>query len=76
MRVRHDRVDSDGKVTLRHRGKLHHIGVGRANNRRRMIMLIDGLDVRVLTEHGELLRHLTLDPSRNYQPARKPSTMS
>jgi transposase InsO family protein len=76
MRVRHDRVDNDGKVTLRHRGKLHHIGVGRANNRRRVIMLIDGLDVRVLTEHGELLRHLTLDPSRNYQPAGKPSTMS
>jgi hypothetical protein len=26
MRVRHDRVDGDGKVTIRHRGKLHHIG--------------------------------------------------
>ena len=79
MRVRHDRVDNDGKVTIRHRSKLHHIGVGRAHNRKRVIMLIDGLDIRVLTEEGELLRHLTLDPTRNYQPngtGRESSTMS
>jgi hypothetical protein len=31
-------------------------------------MLVDGLDVRVVSEDGELLRHLTLDPSRDYQP--------
>jgi transposase InsO family protein len=28
-RVRRDVVDSDGKLTLRHNGRLHHIGVGR-----------------------------------------------
>ena len=28
-RVRTDRVDSDGKLTLRVNGKLHHIGIGR-----------------------------------------------
>jgi hypothetical protein len=33
-----------------------------------VIMLIDGLDVRILSEEGELIRHLTLDPSRDYQP--------
>jgi len=33
-----------------------------------VIMLVDGLDVRVLSEDGELLRHLTLDPNRDYQP--------
>jgi hypothetical protein len=32
-----------------------------------VIMLVDGLEVRVLTQEGELLRHLTLDPSRDYQ---------
>jgi hypothetical protein len=31
-------------------------------------LLVDGLDVRVISEEGELLRHLTLDPSRDYQP--------
>ena len=28
-RIRHDKVDRSGSVTLRHKGKLHHIGVGR-----------------------------------------------
>jgi transposase InsO family protein len=68
VRVRKDRIDKDGKVTLRHRTRLHHIGVGHAHTGKRVIMLIDGLDVRVLAEDGELLRHLTLDPTRDYQP--------
>jgi hypothetical protein len=43
-----------------------------------VILLVDGLDVRVLSQDGELLRHLTLDPTRDYQPTGKPrvSTMS
>jgi hypothetical protein len=52
---------------LRHRTRLHHIGVGHAHKGKRVILLVDGLDVRVLTQDGELLRHLTLDPSRDYQ---------
>lgn len=32
-------------------------------------MLIHNLDIRIIhTETGELLRALTLDPTRNYQP--------
>jgi hypothetical protein len=30
-------------------------------------MLVADLDVRILTEEGEMLRHLTLDPTKNYQ---------
>ena len=56
------------KLTLRHRTRLHHISVGHAHKGKRVIMLVDDLDVRVLTEDGELLRRLTLDPSRDYQP--------
>jgi transposase InsO family protein len=66
-RVRRDRVDPAGTVTLRHRTRLHHIGVGRRHAGKRVIMLIAGLDVRVLAEDGEMLRHLTLDPTRDYQ---------
>jgi len=29
--------------------------------------LATDLDVRILTEEGEMLRHLTLDPTKNYQ---------
>jgi hypothetical protein len=68
VRVRRDRIDKNGKVTLRHRTRLHHIGVGRAHKGKRMVLLVDDLDVRVVSEDGELLRHLTLDPSRDYQP--------
>jgi hypothetical protein len=31
-------------------------------------MLIAGLHVRIVSEDGELLRELTIDPSRIYQP--------
>jgi len=67
FRVRRDRVDKTGRVTLRYQSKLLHIAIGRAHARRRVVLLVADLDVRVLTEDGTLLRHLTLDPSRIYQ---------
>jgi transposase InsO family protein len=67
-RVRHDKIDKTGVFTLRHGTKLHHVGVGRAHKGRRVIVLIADLDIRVLSEEGELLRHLTLDPTKDYQP--------
>jgi transposase InsO family protein len=67
-RVRHDKIDKTGVFTLRYGTKLHHVGVGRAHVGRRVLVLVCDLDIRVLSEEGELLRHLTLDPSRDYQP--------
>jgi hypothetical protein len=69
-RVRHDKIDKTGTFTLRHGTRLHHVGVGRAHRGRRVIVLVADLDVRVLSQEGELLRHLTLDPDRDYQPIR------
>ena len=66
-RVRRDRIDPSGVVTLRYNSRLHHIGLGRRFARARVLVLVADLDVRVLTEDGELLRELTLDPSRDYQ---------
>ena len=49
-----------------------HIGIGRAHARRPIVMLIDDLDIRVIdTTTGQVLRPLTLDPTRNYQPRRQ-----
>lgn len=56
-----------GTVTLRYRTRLHHIGVGRDHVGKRVLFLVDGLDVRILTEQGEVLRRLTLDPTKDYQ---------
>jgi transposase InsO family protein len=68
VRVRRDRIDKNGKVTLRHGARLHHIGVGHRHKGKRVTLLVDGLDVRVVSQEGELLRHFTLDPTRDYQP--------
>jgi transposase InsO family protein len=73
VRVRQDRIHDNGKLTLRHGGKLHHIGVGRDYRGIRVLMLIKGLDVRVVAQGtGELLRQLTLDPTKIYQGTGKP----
>jgi transposase InsO family protein len=72
-RVRADRVDADGKLTLRVGGRLHHIGIGRTHARTRVLMLVCDLHVRVIgAATGELLRELTIDPARNYQPTGRP----
>ena len=56
-RVRHDRIDKTGAVTLRVNGKMHHIDVGRTHARTHAILLIQDLDVRVVNAvTGELLR--------------------
>ena len=67
-RVRRDRVDRDGGLTLRHDSRLHHIKVGHRHAGTRVLMLVAGLDVRIVSEDGELLRELVLDPTWDYQP--------
>jgi transposase InsO family protein len=68
-RIREDRVDDAGKITLRVNSRLHHIGIGRAHKHERVRVLIHNHDIRVINPAtGELLRELTLDPTRNYQP--------
>jgi transposase InsO family protein len=69
FRIRHDKVDTAGTVTLRHDSKLHHIGLGRAHKGKPIKLLVADRDISVLdAETGELIRKLTLDPSRDYQP--------
>ncbi len=68
-RLRHDRIDNAGKITLRYNGHLYKIGVGRPHTGTPVLLLINQLDIRVVhAATGELLRHLTLDPTRTYQP--------
>lgn len=67
-RVRYDKVDSTGVITFRSAGKMHHIGIGRPHKNIKVIMLIDGLQIRIVDQKtGELIRELTLDPTRDYQ---------
>jgi transposase InsO family protein len=72
-RVRHDRIDDSGCVTLRVDGHLHHIGIGRTHARTHVILLVQDLQIRIVNAAtGELLRELILDPRRDYQPTGAP----
>jgi hypothetical protein len=72
-RLRHDNFDTTGCVTLRVAGRLHHIGVGRTHAGTHILLLVQDLDIRIIdAATGELLRELTLHPTRGYQPTRKP----
>jgi transposase InsO family protein len=66
-RLRFDRVDKAGRVTLRRRGRLHHIGVGRPYAGWRVAMLIADLDIEIVGVDGSPLRSLVLDPTKDYQ---------
>ena len=73
-RVRTDRIDRTGLVTLRHNGRLHHIGIGRPHAGTRVLLLVQDLHIRVINAAtGELLRELVLNPDKSYQPTGKPS---
>ena len=67
-RVRHDRVDKGGRVTIRYLSRLRHIGLGRAYAGVPVRLLVANKHVRVIREDGSLLRELVLDPGRDYQP--------
>jgi len=68
FRVRHDKIDAAGAITIRYNSQLHHIGLSKHLRRTKVIVLINDLDIRVLDRHsGQLIRKLTLDPTRDYQ---------
>lgn len=66
FRVRTDRIHT-GRVSLRINGQMHHIGLGRTLDGTRVILLIDGHDIRVIhAATGEIIRTLTLNPDQRY----------
>jgi transposase InsO family protein len=72
FRVREDKVDKTGTVTLRYMSRLHHIGIGRPHKNRPIKLLIADRNIRIIDpQTGELIRELTLDPNRDYQPLGK-----
>ncbi len=72
-RVRQDRVDKSGKITLRHGGQLYSIGIGRTHTRTRVTVLVQDLNIRIIdATTGELLRELVLDTSKRYQGTGRP----
>lgn len=72
-RVRHDRVSTAGTITLRHNGTLYRIGIGKTYARTYVLALVQDLDIRIIdAATGEILRDLTLDPTRIHQGTGRP----
>ena len=68
-RVRHDKIDAAGVITIRYNSHLHHIGLSKRRRGTKVIVLADDLDIRILDrDTGTLIRKLVLDPTRDYQP--------
>jgi len=66
-RVRQDKVNS-GNITLRYKSTLYHVAVGRRHDKKAVLILVANRDVRIMTPDGTLIRRLSLDPKRIYQP--------
>jgi transposase InsO family protein len=80
-RLRYDRLDTNGRMTLRRAGRMHHLGIGIEHARKRVLAFADDHHVTVadLTTGEVLSRHL-IQPDRNYwrnqdkEPGRWPSS--
>jgi transposase InsO family protein len=66
-RIRYDLVGTNGKVTLRRAGRMHHLGIGYQHRGTRILALTDDTTVTVIALNtGEILSTHTIDPDRYY----------
>jgi transposase InsO family protein len=80
-RLRYDRLDTKGKMSLRRAGRMHHLGVGTTHARKRVLALADDHHITVaeLTT-GEVLSVHLIEPNKTYwrnqnrAPGRWPSS--
>lgn len=70
-RVRYDRVDPGGKVSLRYANRMLHLGIGRPHAGTDVIVLIHNTDATVIDTDGTVLSEHRIDPERSYQPQTK-----
>lgn len=82
-RLRYDRVDQNGRITLRHASRLHHLAIAAEHSGKRVLALVDNNTVTVIhLDTGEILATNTIDPAHGYwrntqrEPGRWPSSRS
>lgn len=53
---------------------MHHIGLGRTLDGTRVLLLINGYDIRIIhATTGEIIRNLTINPQRRYHGTGNPT---
>jgi transposase InsO family protein len=66
-RLRYDHVDKDGKISFRRAGRMHHLGIGKANHGKRALAIADNTTVTVIElDTGEILSTHTIEPNKTY----------
>lgn len=81
-RLRYDRLDPQGKMSLRRAGRMHHLAAGLSNARKRVLAITDDTTVTVIELHtGEILSTHLIEPNKSYwrnqnrAPGRWPETL-
>jgi Integrase core domain len=80
-RLRYDRLDTKGRMTIRRAGRMHHLGIGTTHARKRVLALADDHQITVTELHtGEILSVHLIEPDKTYwrnqnrEPGRWPSS--
>jgi transposase InsO family protein len=80
-RLRYDRLDTKGKMSIRRAGRMHHLGVGAPHARKRVLALANEHHITVIELHtGEVLSTHLIDPNKVYwrnqnrEPGRWPNS--
>jgi Integrase core domain len=69
-RVRYDRIDAKGKISFRRAGRMHHLAIGSAHARKRVMALADENTVSVVElATGEVLTTHNIDPALDVTPS-------
>ena len=67
FRLRYDTADGKGAITLRRAGRLHHLNIGAAHARQRVLAIVDEHEVTVVAlDTGEILSTHRIEPDRRY----------
>lgn len=68
-RIRFDKIDKFGKLTLRRKGTVHHLGIGIQNAGIPVMILVDEIDATVThINTGEVISTHVIDDNHNYWP--------
>jgi transposase InsO family protein len=66
-RLRYDRLDTNGKMSLRRAGRMHHLGVGAAHARKRVLAFADDHQITVADLNtGQILSAHLIEPHKTY----------
>jgi transposase InsO family protein len=66
-RLRYDRLDPKGRMTIRRAGRMHHLGIGAEHAGKRVIALADETGITVIhLDTGEVIATNEIQPDKTY----------